>query len=91
MKEIPNQYKKIIEIQTGNIMTEAEKLWPFVQELGDRFECECENIKVIIVTNLDECCMDRFEKWLKSSCFKTPTKEAYELAKAAWVESKFDN
>jgi hypothetical protein len=27
---------------------------------------------------------DNFEEWLRSVCFKQPTKEAYDLAKAAW-------
>ena len=87
MKEIPEQYKRIVEYQTGNIMTEVEKLWPFVQELGDSFECECEDIKVIIKTNDSEASLFKFEKWLKSVCFQSPTSEAYELAKAAWVEA----
>lgn len=48
MKNVPNQYKKIIDKQTNIIMTAAEKLWPFVQELGDNYECECGDIVIII-------------------------------------------
>ena len=29
-----------------------------------------------------------FESWLRSICFQKPTKEAYDLAKAAWIEAK---
>jgi len=31
--------------------------------------------------------MNDFETWLRQVCFKPPTKEAYDLAKAAWQAS----
>lgn len=87
MKEVPVQYKTIVEIQTINIMKEAEKLWPFIQELGHYYECETEDIIIVIKKNIGEDHTDAFEKWLKSSCLQSPTKEAYDLAKDAWMEA----
>ena len=31
--------------------------------------------------------MESFEKWLRTVCFQKPTDEAYDLAKAAWIEA----
>lgn len=30
----------------------------------------------------------KFEQWLRATCFQKPTREAYELAKAAWKGNK---
>jgi hypothetical protein len=29
-----------------------------------------------------------FDEWLKTVCFRRPTREAYDLARAAWREAK---
>lgn len=87
MKEVPKQYELVIESLSSSIITEAEKLWPFVQELGHSFECETKDIRVIIGENPPKVDLGRFETWLKSTCFQSPTKEAYELAKEAWLEA----
>lgn len=87
MTDIPKRYKAIIDIQTINIMQEAEKLWPFVRELGHSYECDSQDIRVVIKSKIVEDQIDTFERWLKSSCFHSPTKGAYDMAKAAWLEA----
>jgi hypothetical protein len=49
MKEVPTQYKKIINQCTTRMITEAEKMWPFICELGDTYQAVSGDITIIIM------------------------------------------
>jgi len=48
MKPIPNQYKKQSESLIHEIGQLADKLYPFITELGDSVEIKCGKCLVII-------------------------------------------
>jgi len=49
LKPIPKQYKKQAETLIHNIGQSADKLYPFISELGDSLEIECGRCVVIIL------------------------------------------
>lgn len=46
--DIPEQYKELTHKQIFKLMDNALILWPIIRELGDSFECENDEIKIII-------------------------------------------
>lgn len=48
MEPIPEQYKKRSEALIHEIGQLADKLYPFITELGDNLEIECNECLVII-------------------------------------------
>jgi len=48
MESIPSQYKKEAELLIYEIGQIANKLFPFITELGDNIEIECDKCMIII-------------------------------------------